>query len=334
MKTIIVYFNFLEGENLAPFKLANCKTATKKLFFNIFVYMFFITAGYVVLYPFLYILIGSFKGASDFYDPTVTWIPKYATIENLRAALVVLDYGKTLLITIIYQLIPALLQFGICALPAYGLARFKFRLKPILVALLFINMLVPVTMVVIPTYVNYKQLDLFGILGFLSSNTGVDIRPDILDTPFAFLLPSIFGVGLNGGLFIYIYMQFFKGLPKELEEAAYIDGAGPIRTFISIVIPSSGSSAIIVLMFSVIWNWCDYYLPQMYLSENYPMSTSLNQLSNKIGIIIAGAIGETTASTQGILIASCLLFLIPLVIFYCLLQDKFSKSIANTGLVG
>lgn len=319
---------------MASLKFAKCKVAAQKLLFNIFVYVFFIVAGYVVLYPFLYILIGSFKGASDFYDPTVTWVPKYATLENLKAALVVLDYGKTFLITIIYQLIPALVQFCVCALPAYSLARFKFRLKPILLALLFINMLVPITMIIIPTYVNYKQLDLFGILGFLSNIIGVDIRPDILDTPLAFLLPSIFGVGLNGGLFIYIYMNFFKGLPKELEEAAYIDGAGPIRTFLSIVVPSSGSAAISVLMFSVIWNCCDYYLPQMYLSENYPMSTSLNQLGNKIGIVVAGVIGETTASTQGILIASCLLFLFPLVIFYCLLQSKFSKSISTSGLVG
>lgn len=319
---------------MQPLKTANYKSGAKKVLFNIFVYVFFITAGYVVLYPFLYILIGSFKGASDFYDPTVTWIPKYPTLENLRAAYLVLDYGKTFLITIVYQLIPALVQFCMCALPAYGLARFKFRLKPILLAILFMNMLVPVTMIIIPTYVNYKQLDLFGILGLFSNFTGIDIRPDILDTPFAFLLPALFGVGLNGGLFIYIYMQFFKGLPKELEEAAYIDGAGPIKTFLSIVVPASGSSAIIVLIFSIIWNWCDYYLPQMYLSDNYPMSTALNQLSNKIGIVIAGVIGDTTASTQGILIASCLLFLLPLVVFYCLLQDKFSKSIATTGLVG
>lgn len=320
--------------NLGPLKFVNCKSAAQKLFFNIFVYVFFITAGYVVIYPFLYILIGSFKGVSDFYDPTVTWVPKYPTFENIRAAFLVLDYWKALLITLIYQLIPAFVQFCACALPAYGLARFKFRMKPVLLAILFVNMLVPVTMLIIPTYVNYKQLDLFGILGFIANNTGIDLRLDILDTPLVFLLPSIFGVGLKGGLFIYIYMQFFKSLPKELEEAAYIDGAGPVRTFISIMAPSSGSSAIVVLIFSFIWNWCDYYLPQMYLSENFPIGTALNQLSNKVGIIVAGTIGDTTASLNGILIASCLLFLLPLVIFYCLLQNKFNKSIATTGLVG
>lgn len=324
----------MEGINLKPLKLANCKSAVKKTLFNIFVYVFFITAGYVVIYPFLYILIGSFKGASDFYDPTVTWIPKYPTLENLKASLVVLEYGKTLVMTVIYQMIPALVQFCACAIPAYGLARFKFRLKPVLIAILFVNMLVPVTMLIIPTYINYKQLDFFGILGLLSNISGFELRPDILDTPFVFLLPSLFGVGLKGGLFIYIYMQFFKSLPKELEEAAYIDGAGPVRTFVSIMVPSSGSSAIVVLIFSFIWSWCDYYLPQMYLSENFPISTSLNQLGNKIGIIIAGTIGETNAAVDGILIASCLLFLIPIAAFYCLLQNKFNKSIATTGLVG
>ena len=129
-------------------------------------------------------------------------------------------------------------------------------------------------------------------------------------------------------------MQFFKGLPKELEEAAYIDGAGPVRTFISIMVPTSGSAAIVVFLFSFIWNWCDYYLPQMYLSDNFPVGTMLNQISNKIGIIVDGTIGSTTAAVNGILIASCLLFLLPLIIFYCLLQNKFNKSIATTGLVG
>ena len=319
---------------MKPLKLVNRKSGASKLFFNLFVYVFFITAGYVVLYPFLYILIGSFKGASDFYDPTVTWVPKHPTFENLRVAVVVMDYGKSMLNTLIYQLIPAFIQFCACALPAYGLSRFKFRMKPVLLAILFVNMLVPVTMLIIPTYVNYKQLDLFGILGFIANNTGIDLRMDILDTPLVFILPPIFGVGLKGGLFIYIYMQFFKGLPKELEEAAYIDGAGPVRTFISIMVPTSGSAAIVVFLFSSIWNWCDYYLPQMYLSDNFPVGTMLNQISNKIGIIVDGTIGSTTAAVNGILIASCLLFLLPLIIFYCLLQNKFNKSIATTGLVG
>lgn len=319
---------------MEPLKIVNGRFGIKKILLNIFVYFFFITAGYVIAYPFLYILIGSFKGLSDFYDPTVTWIPKHLTFENLKVAIVVLDFWKTMLITLVYVLIPALVQFCTCAIPAYGLARFKFRLKPLLLSVLFINMLVPVTMIIIPTYVNYKQLDLFGILGFIANHSGFDIRPDILDTPLVFLLPALFGVGLKGGLFIYIYMQFFKNLPKELEEAAYIDGAGPIKTFLSIMVPSCGSSAVVVLIFSLIWNWCDYYLPQMYLSENFPIGTALNQLGSKLGIILAGTVGETSASTNGILIASCFLFLCPMMIFYCILQDKFNKSIATTGLVG
>lgn len=303
--------------------------------FNLWMYIFFITAGYIVLYPFLYILIGSFKGASDFYDPTVQWVPKYATLNNIKAAIVATDYWNSLKNTLIFGIVPAFLQFVSCALPAYGLARFKFRGKPILIALMFLNMLVPVTMIIMPTYVNFKQVDVFGIFGLIANLSGIDLRLDLLDTPLVFILPAIFGVGLKGGLFVYIYMQFYKSLPKELEEAAYIDGAGPIRTFISIMVPSSGSSAIVVLIFSVIWSWCDYYLPQMYLTKNYPLPAVLNQVSHGLNAIMGNVVGHDTAATPiGVLISTCFLFLLPILVFYLLLQNKFNKSIATTGLVG
>ncbi len=308
---------------------------TKSVLFNIWMYVFFITAGYIVLYPFLYVLIGSFKGASDFYDPTVIWVPKYPTFNNIKAAIVATDYWNSLKNTLIFGIAPALLQFCSCALPAYGLARFKFKGKSLLLALMFLNMLVPVTMIIMPTYVNFKQVDIFGIFGLIAKLSGFDLRPDLLDTPLVFLLPALFGVGLKGGLFVYIYMQFFKGLPKELEEAAYIDGAGPIRAFVSIMVPSSGSSAIVVLIFSVIWNWCDYYLPQMYLTKDYPLPAVLNQVSNGLAAIMDNVVGKNTpATSEGVLISTCLLFLLPILAFYLLLQNKFNKSIATTGLVG
>ncbi len=308
---------------------------SKAAIFDIWMYIFFITAGYIVLYPFLYILIGSLKGASDFYDPTVMWIPKYPTLNNIKAAIVAMNFWNSLKNTLIFGILPAILQFCSCALPAYGLARFKFKGKSLLLAFMFLNMLVPVTMIIMPTYVNFKQVDIFGVLGFINNITDVDLRPDLLDTPLVFIIPALFGVGLKGGLFVYIYMQFFKGLPKELEEAAYIDGAGPIRAFVSIMLPSSGSAAIVVLMFSVIWNWCDYYLPQMYLTKNYPLPAVLNQVSNGLSTVMENVVGHDSGATaDGVLIACCLLFLIPILIFYILLQNKFSKSIATTGLVG
>lgn len=311
------------------------KRNSQKVLITIGQYIFLITFGYILLYPFIYIVSTSFKGASDFYDPTVEWIPKSIIYDNLKAAMQAMEYWDSFVNTIIVGIIPALIQFCMCAVYAYGLARFKFKGKNILSALMFLNILVPVTMLIIPTYVNFQHMDFFGILGLVNKISGVDLRPSITDSPLAFYLPALLGVGFKSGLYIYIYTQFFKGLPKELEEAAWIDGAGPWKTFLRIIIPSSGSAAVTVLIFSVIYNYSDYYLPQIYLSENLPLSVMLNRFRYSLGSIMEYYIEDGgNLMPQYVIIASCLIFLIPLIIFYSVVQKKFIASISTTGLVG
>ena len=148
-------------------------------------------------------------------------------------------------------------------------------------------------------------------------------------------LPAILAVGLKGGLFIYIYSQFFKSFPKELEEAASIDGAGHWRTFLNIVIPSSGSAIITVVLFAVVWHWNDYYLAQMYISSHSTLSTVLfnfntNTIVTKLGLdMVNGRMIEIP-----ILLSGCLMFLLPLVVFYIVIQRKFITSITTSGIVG
>lgn len=115
-----------------------------------------------------------------------------------------------------------------CSIAAYGMARFEFRGKKLLMFSMILTILVPEQLTAIPTLLNFRQLDFLGILRLIGMALGTELRPNILDTPLTFYLPSLFAVGLRGGLLIFIYMQFFKGLHKELEEAAWIDGAGPI----------------------------------------------------------------------------------------------------------
>lgn len=311
------------------------KKISQKLLVNLGQYIFLITFGYILLYPFIYIVTTSFKSVSDFYDPTVEWIPKNVIFDNLKAAYQAMEYGDSLINTLIVGIIPALLQFCTCAIYAYGLARFKFKGRNILSAVMFINILVPVTMLIIPTYVNFQHMDFLGILGLINKITGVDLRPSITDSPLSFYLPALLGVGFKSGLYIYIYTQFFKGLPKELEEAAWIDGAGPWKTFLRIIIPSSGSAAVTVLIFSVIYSYSDYYLPQIYLSENLPLSVMLNRFRYSLGSIMDYYIDDGGSMIpQYVIIASCLIFLIPLIIFYSFVQKKFIASISTTGIVG
>lgn len=287
-------------------------------------YILLIACGYVLMYPFLFMLAGAFRGTIDVTDPTVNWIPKHFSLNNVQVAMKNMKYWASFGYTLLYGAGSVILQFCSSALAAYGLARFHFKGRTVLVALMMLNILVPAIMIIIPQYVLFYKMDFLGILGLVNQLTGTDLRVSILDTPFAFWIPSALGVGLKGGLFIYIFMQFFKSLPKEIEEAAWIDGAGPFRTFTSLVIPSSGTAVVTVLIFSVVWNWSDAFLPSMFLTDKYPLSVQLEYLQD----FLFGS------SDPGPLLAGCLLFLVPAILFYVLLQKKFIASISTSGLTG
>ena len=118
--------------------------------------------------------------------------------------------------------------------------------------------------------------------------TGSDLRPNLLDSGWVFYLPSIFASGLRSGLFIFIYRQFFVGMPKELEEAAAIDGASPVKTFLHVIIPSSGVAILTVSIFSLVWHWNEYNLSVLYFDENHPLSVRLSTLSQSLSVMGLG----------------------------------------------
>jgi len=297
-------------------------------------YLFFISLSYVLLYPFLYIIVNSVKSFSDAYDATVTWAPKSIYFGNILSAFKVFDIKSTALNSFVYEIISAVLQFCSCAVAAYGLARFNFRGKRIMMGLLIVNILVPAMMIITPSYVNYSHMDFLGVLGLVSKLTGHDLRPNLVGTPLVFYLPSLLGVGLKGGLFIYIFNQFFKGLPKELEEAAWIDGAGSWKTFLRIIIPSSGPPIITVSLFSIIWHWNDLFFAQMYMNEP-TLAVALNNFNANTTTEALGLDMQMSSMLDvPILLSGCLLFIFPMIVFYLIMQKRFMASIATVGIVG
>ena len=305
-------------------------------FANILRYVFFISFSYVLLYPFIYMVVGSIKSPTDAFDPTVLWVPKNIDFSNFTFAAKVLDLKHSLWNTFYLEIITAIIQFFACAVAGYGLSRFNFKGRRIMYAAMILNILVPVTMIITPSYVNFSHMDFLGILSLISKAIGHDIRPNLVDTPGVFYLPALLGVGLKGGLFIYIFSQFYKSIPKELEEAAWVDGAGPVKTFVRIVAPSSGPAAITVLLFSVVWHWNDYYLAQMYASSMQTISVELNNFNLNEIVQVLGGDGLTKANLNyaSITLSVCVIFLIPMLIFYLLIQRKFIASVANSGIVG
>ena len=309
------------------------KKAAKKaaaVGYSVFRFALLIAIGYIVIYPVIYMISSSVKTPAAFSDPSVIYIPKKVTFEYYSIAVKALDYVNSLLSTLKYELVSAVIEILICSFIAYGLARFDFKGKRFLNFVLILTILVPAQMIIIPMMTNYSQLDILGIFGLLNKLTGIDIRPNILGTAWTFYLPSVFGVGLRSGVLIYIYIQFFKGLPKELEEAAWIDGAGLFRTFFSIAVPSSSVVYTTVTLFSLIWHWNDYYLAVMYLSDKFPLAVKIYDIDNLITTLNIWGGAKATATKS----AACFIFIAPMLILYLVLQRKFVQSIDRVGITG
>ena len=305
---------------------------TKQILPSLMRYVFLIAFSYTLLYPLIYIIVNSLKGAVDYYDPAVNWVPKQITFDNFKLAISTMDFWNALSSTFLNEILAAILEIASCAVAAYGLARFNFKGKFIFKALMILSILVPTVMIIIPSYVNFRYVDFAGILNLFGKIIGKEIRPSILNTPLVFWLPSLLGVGLKGGLFIYIYTQFFKGLPKEFEEAAWLDGAGPWKTFLRVIIPASSNSIITVSLFAIVWHWNDYYLAQMYLSSEYPVSVQLANITSNTSFVSQTGLGEILFGPM--MMAGSFLCILPLVIFYVIMQKRFIASVATSGIVG
>ena len=305
----------------------------KKALFSILRFVFLISVGYIVLYPLLYMLITSISTNDSLATSCRTWIPSSVSFENYRFVAGIMDFGKSLWSTVSNEVVAALLEVCSCAVVAYGFARFEFKLKKLLMGVLYLTILIPLTMLIIPLSVNFSQLDFLGILGLFNKLTGIDLRPDLMGTSLAFWLPALLASGLQSGILILIYIQFFKEMPAELEEAAQVDGAGPVRTFLKIIIPSSGVVIITVLIFSLIWHWNDYQMALMYMSENYPLSVQLSTLGDNL-TTRGFYMNLITPVYTAYMMCGCVMFVLPLLIVYMIVQHWFIESVDRVGITG
>ncbi len=314
----------LNFKSLTPEKKLILKKRTTSVVVNIVRYFFLLALSYVVLYQLFFMISYSIRPREDLYNPSVVWIPTGFTFEHFTNAFEQLDYLKTGLVSLWLLEVSAFIEVMTCAVVAYGFARFEFKEKNVLFFLVLVTIIVPVQLLIVPMYLNYSHFDILGIGKFFIDTFNLpDFRPNLLNTGFTFWLPSLFAVGVRSGLFIFIYRKFFEGLPRELEEAAYVDGAGPLRTFISVILPSSGVVFLTVTIFSTIWHWNESYMTSMYNQLNPPLSVQLENIQNTI-----------MKDSRSAGMAACLLFIAPMLIMYMFLQRKFVQSIDRVGIVG
>ena len=297
--------------------------------------LFMLGISYVVLYPLLYMVSNAFKPVEQYYDPSVVWIPKSLTLENFKIVALVMDIGNVMKNTVIIELLPAIISAMVCMMIGYGLARFNFRGKRFVVACVILTIIVPQQTIASSLYSSFRYFDFLGILKFLHRFIPAVDTLNLIGTPWVTILPSLLGVGLKSGIFIFIYMQFFTGLPKELQEAAAIDGCGEFRTFLKIIVPTAKNINIAVLLLAVVWSWNDYYTPSMFIRTKDTIATAMASFQANLENLHNMGIGVAniqTAQTQ--IQAACLITILPLVVLYIFLQKRFSEGIENSGLTG
>lgn len=282
--------------------------------------------SFVILYPILYMISTSIRPQAEMNDPSVMWIPKTIRFENFVEVWKAIEYPTALWNTLVLNIISSVLQVATCAMTGYGFARFKFKGKGFLFAIVLLQIIVPSQIILIPQYMQFRYFDVFGLISAMLGNS-----ISLTNTNFAMYIPAFFCNGIRAGLFIYLFRQFFRGLPKELEDAAYLDGCGPFKTFISVMVPNAASSFLTVFIFSIVWYWNDYYVSSMYFTDASTISLKIKNIAVTISLYLTGEVGVATDFLVW-MEAGCLLAIAPIVIMYIFLQKYFTEGIERAGL--
>ena len=280
--------------------------------------------SFMILYPVFVKFSASLKSTADMMDSTVVFIPKNPTLQNYKIVLNSVNYALTLLMTVLFCLVQSLLQLASCSLVAYGIARFKFKGHKLLFGMAVLTLIIPPQIILLPLYIRFHFFGITNIFQFSGIFSGVDL----INTYWPFLLLSGTALGFKNGLYIYLLRQHFKNMPMALEEAAYIDGCGPFRTFLRIMLPGSVPMLVTVFLFTFVWQWNDTVYSGIFFPE-------IPTLANKLYGMVFTTMGAGTTLMSAVLESPKFFLLItPIVILYLFTQKLFVQSISRSGIVG
>ena len=167
----------------------------------------------------------------------------------------------------------------------------------------------------------------FGIKGLFTVN--------LIDSMLTMYLPALTGNGIRSGLMILIFRQFFSGLPKELEDAACIDGCGPFRTFMTVMVPNAVPAFLTVFLFSFVWYWNDHYMSTVFFTNTKTVALVLENLDSELKKNLFNTATVQLSSREQIVWkeAGCLISITPVLLLYVFLQKHFTEGIVCSGLV-
>ena len=308
-----------------------------KTLVNIFRFILMLGVSYVILFPFFSRIAGSFMTKDDVIDATVSLIPKNFTLDTYKYLIIENNYFEALFNTILLSLLCALIQMFVSCLVGYGLAKFKFKGNKLVFAAVVITMIIPHSTLKLAMVQHFSAFDLgavmsWGYPGIVELITGNTLS--LSNTFWPLIILSIGGLAFKNGLYIYLMRQFFKGVPDELEESAYVDGSGTMRTFFQIILPLAVPMMITVFLFSFSWQWTDEFYTtifftntrnKVYLMPDVYMTIPQSLTTNYAGKALYYNVIQNTAG---------LMIIAPLVIMYLFCQRYLVQGIERSGLVG
>ena len=265
---------------------------------------------YIILYPFFIKVVNAFKTYSDFFDPTVRFLPKTFTWGNVRHVVKEMSYWSALQNTLLISVALGALQTLVCAVVGYGFARFQFKGRNLCFFLVIFSLIVPSQTILLPLYLKFKAfLGVFKLIG----------------TAWPLVILSMTGLGIKNGLYIFMFRQFFRNMPKELEEASYLDGCGTLRTFTKIMLPAATAVMTTVFLLALAWQWTDTVFSPLFLDEVNILSKNVSALAQSAGKPIEVANYVNIGAVLAVL---------PIALIYIVLQKFFVESIDRAGIVG
>ncbi|MCW1967999.1 MAG: carbohydrate ABC transporter permease [Anaerolineae bacterium] len=259
----------------------------------------------LMIYPLLWLFSSSLKPSAEVFRDTTSLIPSRLSFENYTngwAGFGGITFSTFYLNSFIYTSLAVVITVFFSAMVAYGFSRIQFTGRKFWFACMITTLMLPVQVVIIPQYIMFSNLKW-------------------LNTLYPLLLPRIGGQAF----FIFMFMQFIRGIPKELDEAAEIDGCGKIGIFFRIILPLIVPAMVTAAIFSFYWTWEDFLSPLIYLNSPklYTVSLALRSFA------------DPSANTDwGAIFAMSALSLVPVFIIFIFFQRYLVQGISTTGLKG
>ncbi len=277
---------------------------------SIIIYLLLTQLVFVFLFPLIFMSVNSVKYGYEIRDLGKEWVVTSINTKNYSEAIRLLNFLPTLKNNIIVVMLSTIGHVLSATFIAYGLARFKFPGRNLMFALTILSLIVPPQLLVMPLYIQFARF------GWMNSFLPI-------------IIPSFMGFGLKGGLFIFLFRQFFKSLPLSYEEAAKIEGCSPLGVYSKIILPISKTSILVATILSIVWHWNDYFEPEVYLRGSRMLLSQMINFTNNPDFAFQSGSGMLINPTA---LAGCVIITLPLIIIYFIFQKQFMQGVEFTGL--